>query len=259
MRRSACLGLFVVVAACSSRASQRVQRQDPPDATVDGGSDGPPAPTASPEVADAGQGTAVVAAVDVVDAPLAWSDEREALTLAYRRAHSDAAATDLTIEPRVIILHYTAGREAAATRRYFDNVKIEASRTKLAKAGAVNVSAHYIVDRDGTIYQLQAPTRYARHCVGLNHIAIGIENVGDEDTYPLTDAQVVANAALVRSLAARFPITHLLGHHEVDEFREHAYYVELDAAYTNTKPDPGAKFMAAVRARVDDLELAREK
>jgi len=60
----------------------------------------------------------------------------------------------------------------------------------------------------------------------------------------------------VRDLAARFPITHLLGHHEVMGFRDHPYYVELDATYTNEKDDPGERFMASVRARVDDLRLA---
>lgn len=268
MRRYPYLALAVVASACSSRAPQSVQRQDAQDAKVEPGGEGARAtrePDARAPTSDVDASLAAssvgsaVPAVDVVDAPMAWSDEREALTLAYRRAHSDAAAPDLTIEPRVIILHYTAGSSAKATRRYFDNVKIEASRSKLAKAGAVNVSAHYVVDRDGTIYQLQSPTRYARHCVGMNHIAIGIENVGDEAQYPLTDAQALANAALVRNLAARYPITHLLGHHEVDEFREHAYYVELDATYSNTKPDPGAKFMTAVRSRVEDLNLARAK
>ena len=81
------------------------------------------------------------------------------------------------------------------------------------------MSSHFLVDRDGTIYRLQPETRLARHCIGLNHIAIGIENVGDEHKHPLTDAQVDADAALVRDLAARFPITHLLGHYEVMKFR----------------------------------------
>jgi N-acetyl-anhydromuramyl-L-alanine amidase AmpD len=191
----------------------------------------------------------------ITEAPLAWSDERERLTLDYRRAHSDRAATDLTIDPRVIVLHFTGGNSAGATRRYFDNVRIEPSRKALARGGAVNVSAHFVVDRDGTVYRLQPETRFARHCIGLNHLAIGIENVGDGARYPLTDAQVAADAALVRELAARFPITHLLGHHEVMGFREHAYYVELDRSYANEKDDPGDSFMRSVRERVADLRL----
>ena len=199
---------------------------------------------------------AVADELKIVDAPMAWSDERAKLTLQYRRAHSDPDAKDLTIDPHVIVLHYTDGDSAKATRAYFDNVRIEPARKDLARAGAVNVSSHFLVDRDGTIYQLQPETRFARHCIGLNHVAIGIENVGDGDKHPLTDAQVAADAALVRVLAHRYKITHLLGHHEVMKFRDSPYYVELDAEYKNDKPDPGARFMARVRKLVADLELS---
>jgi len=193
----------------------------------------------------------------IVDAPMAWSDERAQLTLDYRRQHSDPGATDLVIAPTAIVLHYTSGGSAKGTRAYFDNVRIEASRKELAQAGRVNVSAHYVVDRDGTIYRLQPETRFARHCIGLNHLAIGIENVGDEDRWPLTEAQVRADAALVRDLARRFPITHLLGHHEVMALAgKSPLYVERDPAYRNDKPDPGKAFMAKVRAEVADLKLS---
>lgn len=211
---------------------------------------------APPPTVPADAAMADAPSVAVVDAPLKWSAEREGLTLDYRRRHSDAAATDLTIEPRVIVLHFTGGSSAKSTRNYFDNTRIEASRKELARGGAVNVSAHFIVDRDGTIYQLQPTTRFARHCIGLNHIAIGIENVGDGAKYPLTDAQVAGNAALVRMLAARHPITHLLGHREVMKFRKHSYFVELEPGYRNEKNDPGDAFMAAVRAQVSDVRLA---
>jgi N-acetyl-anhydromuramyl-L-alanine amidase AmpD len=153
-------------------------------------------------------------------------------------------------------LHYTGGGSARATKAYFDRLTMEAGREQLARAGKVNVSSHYLVDRDGTIYRLQPETRFARHCIGLNHLAIGIENVGDEARWPLTEAQVKANAALVRELAGRFALTHLLGHHEVMSFRAHPYYVERDAGYRNRKSDPGPRFLAAVRAEVADLGLA---
>jgi len=247
-----CLAVLSVLVACSSAAvpppppGERVPASTPPR-SIDAA---PPAVVDSASAADARP------ALAIVDAPMAWSDTRAALTLDYRRAHSDAEATDLTIVPRVIVLHYTAGDSAKGTRSYFDHTEIEASRKELRRGGKVNVSSHYLVDRDGTIYRLQPETRFARHCIGLNHLAIGVENVGDDKRWPLTAAQVTANVALVRELAATYPITHLLGHHEVMGFREHAYYVERDPAYRNSKPDPGAAFMTKVRGAVSDLGLA---
>lgn len=246
-----------LVTACSSPARPRDDESRgalPVARTPDAAAPAADA-AAPPDAAGADASADAAAGPAIVDAPMAWSDERARLTLAYRRQHSDPEAADLAIAPRVIVLHYTDGGSASATRHYFDNVRIEGARNELTRAGAVNVSSHFVVDRDGTIYQLQPPDRFARHCIGLNHTAIGIENVGDEAKFPLTEAQVVADAALVRALAQRYPITHLLGHHEVMRFRDHAEYVERDPGYHNDKPDPGPRFMARVRARVADLGL----
>ena len=192
----------------------------------------------------------------IVDRPIAWTAERERLTLDYRRAHEDPAAADTTIVPRVIVLHHTGGRSWRATWRYFDRPRLEAARARLRRGGEVNVSAHFLVDRDGTIIRLQPETRMARHCIGLNHVAIGIENVGGGPGAPLTTAQVEADAALVRALVARYPITHLIGHPESRAMEGHRYWRELDPAYRNRKPDPGADFLFRVRIRLLDLFLA---
>jgi N-acetylmuramoyl-L-alanine amidase len=191
----------------------------------------------------------------IVDKPIPFDDERVRLTLAYRRQHSDPDARDIAIEPRVIVLHYTAGGTARGTFEYFSGNHMEAGRPQLAAAGDVNVSSHFLVDRDGTIYRLMPETRFARHCIGLNHIAIGIENVGDEHRWPLTDAQVEADARLVRHLAAQFPITHLVGHSEAARLEGKIYFQERDPRYRNSKPDPGDRFMKLVRARLTDLKL----
>jgi hypothetical protein len=210
---------------------------------------------------DAALAPPVDAAVDaaplaVVDAPIKWPPARDAAMLAYRRHHSDRAATDTTIAPRMIVLHYTAGSSAKGTRAYFDNLYLEKARTELREGGDVNVSAHYLVDRDGTIYKLMPEDRMARHAIGVNHIAIGVENVGDEKDYPLTDAQVTADAALIRDLRTRWPIELLVGHHEVRSLEGTPWFVELDPSYRNRKGDPGPRFMAKVRAAVADLGLA---
>ncbi|MDC0719646.1 N-acetylmuramoyl-L-alanine amidase [Nannocystis bainbridge] len=192
----------------------------------------------------------------LVDRPITYDEARVARTIAYRRAHQDPAADSVAIEPRMIVLHHTGGGSADATWRYFDRPTIESGRKAIAAAGDLNVSSQFLVDRDGTIFRLMPETSMARHCVGLNHVAIGVENVGDLEAHLLTDAQVEADAALVRHLKARFPaITHLIGHHEYLAMEGHPYFVERDPKYRTRKVDPGPAFMARVRARLADLEL----
>jgi hypothetical protein len=194
----------------------------------------------------------------IIDKPIVFDQERRDLTLAYRRQHSDPSAKDTTIAPKMIILHYTAGASAdfEPAWRYFNNVRAESARKDLAAAGDVNVSAHFLVARDGTIYRLMPETWMARHCIGLNHVAIGIENVGNGTRFPLTDEQVEADAALVRYLKGKYPeIQYLIGHHEYREMEKTPLFLELDPEYRNRKPDPGPAFMEKVRERVKDLGL----
>ena len=191
----------------------------------------------------------------IVDRPITFGPERQRLTIEYRRLHQDRDADSVEIEPRMVVLHYTGGGSADGTWRYFNRVTMEGGRARLARAGRVNVSSHFLVDRDGTIYRLMPETWMARHCIGLNHVAIGVENVGDGKRFPLTAAQIEANAALVRFLSTRHRITHLIGHQESRAMESHPYWLELDARYRNRKSDPGAAFMKKVRARLADLGL----
>ncbi|MBA3550036.1 MAG: N-acetylmuramoyl-L-alanine amidase [Nannocystis sp.] len=195
-------------------------------------------------------------ALKILERPITDDDARRRRTIAYRQRHQDPSASDVVIEPRVIVLHHTGGGDLDRTWRYFDRPVIEATRTSVARGGELNVSAHFLVDRDGAVVRLMPETRMARHCVGLNHLAIGVENVGDGAGFPLTDAQVLADVALVRDLKRRFPgITHLIGHHEHRAFEGHAFYRELEPAERLPQEDPGPPFMRAVRAQLADLGL----
>jgi len=187
--------------------------------------------------------------------PINFDQERIDLTLAYRRIHQDAQSRDILIQPRIIILHWTGINSLESTWKYFNRIRAEASRPALAAAGEVNVSAHFLVDRDGTIYRLMPETWMARHCIGLNHVAIGIENVGDGQKFPLTDAQVKANAALVRYLKGKYPIQYLIGHMEYRRIEDTPLFLERDPKYRNNKPDPGNDFMEKVRKLTSDLKL----
>lgn len=251
--------ILLMLAACGG---DRTTIPPPPAIGEDaGGRDASIAIDAAVQVAVASDAAPVDAALapdpGIVDWPIAWSDERERLTLEYRRAHVDPQARDLTITPRMIVLHYTSGRSAKGTHGYFDNLRLEASRTELSRGGAVNVSAHFLVERDGTIYRIQPETRMARHCIGLNDVALGVENVGDPPDLPLTRAQVDADAALIRYLVSRHPtITTVIGHYESMKFEGTPLWTELDPKYRNDKPDPGKSFMRDVRAAIADLGLA---
>lgn len=186
---------------------------------------------------------------------LPWPAERTELTRAYWRAHYGEPPTDDRIEPHVVVLHWTGGSTAESAWQTFAPATL-AGRAELQDAGALNVSAHFLVDRDGTTWQLVPTDRMARHVIGLNHTAIGIENVGDGERWPLTPAQVDANAALVRWLAQEHDITHLIGHHQYQRLAAHPYWQERDAGYRTVKVDPGDGFVEAVRARLEDLHLA---
>ena len=117
------------------------------------------------------------------------------------------------------------------------------------------MSTQFIVDRDGTIYRLFREDLVGRHTIGLNHLAIGVENVGGGTRWPLTEAQVQANVDLVRHLEGRFPLTHLIGHHEYRGLEAHPYFKETDPGFRTFKCDPGPAFMERVRDGVSDLAL----
>ena len=192
--------------------------------------------------------------------PLPNETERQALTKRYVQEHCGTScmleADEYPVEmtPKLVVVHWTASSTAKSAWNTFAGATL-AGRRDLSSGGSLNVSAHYLVDRDGTIYELLPPTRIARHCIGLNHLSIGIENVGNGSTHPLTEAQIAANVALIRQLASTYPITHLIGHHEHNAMEGHPYFQEQDPKYRTTKIDPGAEIMRQIRMGLADLDL----
>lgn len=196
------------------------------------------------------------AQIRIVQRPIPFTALRTRLTLQYIRTHYDPKATDISFTPRMIVAHWTNTNNLAATLKMFEPELLSSSRTDIRRGGPLNVSAQFVVDRDGTIYQLMPETLMARHTIGLNLAAIGIENVGGTPGFPLDEAQVKADAALVRYLVTKHPtITHLIGHLEYLRFRGTALWQERDPNYYTIKPDPGADFMARLRASLGDLKL----
>ena len=191
----------------------------------------------------------------IVDKPIQFDQDRLRLTREYMHKHYGIEKADITIEPQAIVLHYTATSSFISTWNYFNRTRIEAERKELLREGELNVSAHFLVDRDGTIYRLMPENWMARHCIGLNQVAIGVENVGDGKNYPLTEAQVDADAALIRYLAKKYPITYLLGHDEYRQMERTPLFHENVAGYRTRKSDPGKEFMTRVRAKTQELNL----
>jgi beta-N-acetylhexosaminidase len=79
------------------------------------------------------------------------------------------------------------------------------------------VCSHFIVDKDGTIYQLVSLKLICRHTVGLNDRAIGIEHVGMSDAEILgRPRQLQASLRLTRWLQSRYAIKtrDVIGHAE---------------------------------------------
>ena len=99
-----------------------------------------------------------------------------------------------------IVLHCTEGSLASALAEF--------QRTDSRK-----VSAHYVIDRNGDIYQMVKDADCANHCMGANAASIGIEHVGSEND-SLAPPQAAASAALIRWLLQEYqiPRTNIFGH-----------------------------------------------
>lgn len=148
----------------------------------------------------------------------------------------------------MIVLHWTVIPTFEESFEFFKKATLSNTRTDINSAGALNVSAQFMVDRDGTIYRLLPETTMARHVIGLNHCAIGVENIGGTGDLPLTEAQLEANIWLVNYLSTKYDIDYLIGHYEYTNFEGYPLWLEIDDDYRTEKEDPGEEFMKQVRA-----------
>lgn len=191
----------------------------------------------------------------IIDKPIIFDEERKELTLAYLKEHYSLNQKEPTIEPKMVVIHWTVFPTLDDSYEAFKESKLPSWRPEIANASALNVSAHFLIDRDGTIYRLMDEKLMARHVIGLNHCAIGIENVGGTDRFPLTDLQLKANIWLVRYLKEKNDIQYLIGHYEYTYFEGHELWLEKDDDYRTEKTDPGEVFLSKVRVAIKDLDL----
>jgi N-acetylmuramoyl-L-alanine amidase len=157
-----------------------------------------------------------------------------------------------------LILHYTGMPSAAAALE------------RLCDPDA-KVSAHYLIDEDGSVVQLVPEARRAWHAgvsewqgrARLNDCAIGLElvNPGHEWGYrPFTEAQYAVCIELCRGILARWPIPprRVLAHSDVAPARkqdpgELFDWPRLAAAGIGLWPQPGAGAPRSVRRLQGEL------
>src|SRR3954447_9498739 len=121
-----------------------------------------------------------------------FPQKRENEMAAYARRHYGIDSYRLR-NPKVIVEHVAVAPSAASTRSAFAPDRPDPELHELP-----GVCSHFVVDRDGTIYQLVSVLIMCRHTVGLNWTAIGIEHAG------YTDGDVLGNR---RELAASLRLT----------------------------------------------------
>jgi len=116
------------------------------------------------------------------------------------------------VDPKVIVEHYTANDSFSATWNTFASDSPDPELNELP-----GDCAHFVIDTDGTIYQLVSLGTMCRHTVGLNYTAIGIEHVATSDQQVLSDPrQLSASLWLTLWLMQRFHIQlrNVIGHNE---------------------------------------------
>jgi hypothetical protein len=166
------------------------------------------------------------ASIDLSYKPINFDAKRRLLTALYRERHTgdcnyrrDGIDTCVHIDPKLIVIHMTGIDDFDGSFNTMKDAELSENRTELINKGdfMLNVSAHYLVDREGKVFSLMPDNIMARHAMGLNHISIGIENVG---TGKATAAQIESNVKLVSYLMRRYGIKRIVSHTEVEKLRD---------------------------------------
>ncbi len=147
----------------------------------------------------------------IVWKPIPFPAARKAETAAYSLRHYGSASWRLR-HPHVIVEHFTANDSLSATWNTFASDVPDPELHQLP-----GTCAHFVIDTDGTIYQLVPLGVRCRHTVGLNWTAIGIEDVGTSDASVLDNPrQLKASLDLTVWLMSRFRISlgDVIGHAE---------------------------------------------
>ena len=147
----------------------------------------------------------------IVWKPIPFGPKRRAETAAYAKRHYGIDGWRLT-NPKMIVEHYTVSETFSSVYNTFAPDQPDGELGELP-----GDCSHFVVDRDGTIYQLVALSTMCRHTVGLNYTAIGIENVGSSDREILSNPrQLQASLDLTLWLmqTKHIQLRNVIGHNE---------------------------------------------
>jgi len=199
-----------------------------------------------------------VYALEIKHTPIKFGEQRIELTKKYIKFHYNLEVENIKIVPKIILVHYTAIDDYKKSLNRFTSETLPTDRPDISKAGALNVSTHFMIERDGTIHQLMPLNIMARHVIGLNYNSIGIENVGGENNVEnLTVEQLVSNILLIKWLKKKIDtLEYVVAHQEYRCFEGSDLWLEVDDAYRTKKYDPGESFMRDLRANIDGFKTA---
>lgn len=95
--------------------------------------------------------------------PIDFNELRVSLTQDYQHSHYGIDSESIEIEPKMIVLHWTCIADLETTYRIFKSEEFPKNSPRLKELpDKLNVSSHFIVDRDGSIYQLMPDNWMAR-------------------------------------------------------------------------------------------------
>lgn len=194
--------------------------------------------------------------IDIIPKPIKFSEKRVSLTKEYIKNHYNLEVENINIIPKIIVVHHTGFNSFKLSFSRFYEEVLPQMRTDISKASLLNVSAQYMVDRDGKIYSLMPDNIMGRHTIGLNYSSIGIENVGAENLADnLTTEQLKSNVTLIKYLRKKYSsIVDVIGHYEYRDYENSALWLEVDKNYRTIKHDPSKRFMKELKKALSKKE-----
>jgi N-acetylmuramoyl-L-alanine amidase len=181
--------------------------------------------------------------------PIPFPDLRLDQMAAYSRRHYGAWGWRLE-DPAMVVQHFTDGPTFEGAWSTF----AANSRHLGEKPGTCT---HFVIDTDGTIYQLVDRDVRCRHVIGLNHVAIGVEHVGR------SAERILGNRPMMRSslrltlwlmATYRIEVRNVIGHAESLESPFHHERYRAWRCLTHADFDHGD--MRVFRGRLRSLARA---